>query len=99
MLSSCAIVIPVFKPDLSKSDFNQLVEDDDPKVECYRRGIRGWTVAADALLFFPMIVDGVLGQYTYYYFDPVRCKEAKARKNVKVIDKESTRSNYIYEEE
>lgn len=88
MLSSCALVIPVSKPDLSREDYNKLVEDDDPKVECYRRGLRGWTIAADAIFFFPMFVDGALGQYTYYYYDATRCKTKKSKKNVLIIEED-----------
>ena len=85
-LTSCAMVIPVTKPDVSKKEYNNMLESNDPKASCYRRGLRGWAIAGDALFFFPLFVDGVLGNFTYYYYDHQYCDIGKTDKTIQHVE-------------
>ena len=85
-LTSCAMVIPVTKPDVSKAEYNKMLESNDPKVSCYRRGLRGWAIAGDALFFFPLFVDGALGNFTYYYYDHQYCDVSQSNKALLYVE-------------
>lgn len=85
-LTSCAMVVPVAKPDVSRAEYNKMLESNDSKVSCYRRGIRGWTIVGDAIFFFPMIADGVLGNYTYYYYDHQLCDMEQSNKAMLYVE-------------
>ncbi|SMG33168.1 hypothetical protein SAMN05720489_2267 [Fibrobacter sp. UWB13] len=85
-LTSCAMIIPVTKPDVSKAEYNKMLESNDPKASCYRRGVRGWAIAGDAMFFFPLFVDGLLGNFTYYYYDHQYCDVKQTNKTMLYVE-------------
>lgn len=74
--ASCAIIFPVSSPDISAKEYKVLVSSNSKAAKCYSKGFRGGALTFDILLFWPaVIVDGLGGFYTYYYYDPIYCAD------------------------
>jgi len=82
LMSSCATLIPPRHPDLSREEFQGMVSGSSEKTACYESGFRGGMLFLDFILgapflWVPIIVDGVGGRFTAYYYDHDRCEEVK----------------------
>ena len=84
LLSSCATLIPPRHPDMSREEFQGMVSGSSEKTACYESGFRGGMLFLDFVLgapflWIPIIVDGVGGRFTAYYYDHERCEKVKSQ--------------------
>jgi hypothetical protein len=74
--ASCAMIFPVSSPNISAKEYTVLHSSNNQAAKCYSKGIRGWTIFFDIILFWPaVIVDAAGGFYTYYAYEPEFCSE------------------------
>ena len=94
LMSSCATLIPPRHPDLTLEEFQGMVSGSSEKTKCYESGFRGGMLFLDFVLgapfvFVPIIIDGVGGKFTAYYYDHEKCEELKAQEREARLSRES----------
>lgn len=96
LLTSCATLIPPRHPDLTREEFQGMVSGSSEKTMCYESGFRGGMLFLDFVLgapfvFVPIIIDGVGGKFTAYYYDHDKCEALKAQERDARLSRDSER--------
>lgn len=97
LLTSCATLIPPRHPDLTREEFQGMVSGSSEKTMCYESGFRGGMLFLDFVLgapfvFVPIIIDGVGGKFTAYYYDHDKCEALKAQERNARLSRDSGRN-------
>lgn len=97
LMSSCATLIPPRHPDLTREEFQGMVSGSSEKTMCYESGFRGGMLFLDFVLgapfvFVPIIIDGVGGKFTAYYYDHDKCEALKAQERDARLSRDSGRN-------
>jgi hypothetical protein len=80
---------------MSREEFQGMVSGSSEKTKCYESGFRGGMLFLDfvlgaPLIFIPIIIDGVGGKFTAYYYDHEKCEELKAQERDARLSRDST---------
>lgn len=97
LLTSCATLIPPRHPDMSREEFQGMVSGSSEKTLCYESGFRGGMLFLDFVLgapflWTPIIIDGVGGKFTAYYYDHDKCEALKAQERDARLSRDSERN-------
>ena len=98
LMTSCATLIPPRHPDLSREEFQGMVSGSSEKTLCYESGFRGGMLFLDFVLgtpflWVPIVIDGVGGKFTAYYYDHDKCESLKAQERDARLSRDSGRDS------
>ena len=84
LFSSCATIIPVRNPDMTRDEYAGLIAAGSERTVCYEKGFRGGMLLLDIILgapfvFAPVVIDAAGGKFTAYYYHHNRCEKVKAQ--------------------